>query len=224
MICPTQYSISDDLLHQAAMHIPDTEFKLTINEPTGKFFYDPWQVKEEFNNTVWSEILKTLPVPHGEARLIKLKPGQSYQSHADIDDRYHLNISGNNCFIIDLSAIQMFPLLNNGIWYDMDAGDKHTATNFGNRDRYQLVVRKLLNSPLASLNLISVKIESEISDLEDARFYFDNTVSKFLNQLNKSKMIGNFEYSTSQVSFDIPADFLDALKTVCGDYFHVRVV
>jgi hypothetical protein len=224
MLSKTSYSIDTELLDAALEQMPDTDFKYSINKPVGDFFYDGWQLKDEFQGTVWETLYNSLPIDKGETRIIKLIPTQSYSSHADIDDRYHLNISGNDCFIIDLHVQQMHQLVKDGIWYDMDAGGVHTAANFGNRDRYQLVSRKLLNRPTEQSSLVSVKIESKIADLEDARFYFDNTVSRFLNKVNKSKLMNNFKYSASTVSFDIHPICLIDLRTACTEYFHVRVV
>lgn len=101
------------------------EGKTTVNEPSGNFFYDPWRIKKEYQGTVWEKILSTLKFPIGEARIIVLKSGTCYLRHADIDDRYHLNISGDNSYLIDLEKTVMHELKRDGFWYKMHAGILH---------------------------------------------------------------------------------------------------
>jgi hypothetical protein len=144
MLTKTHYTADTTLFQEACYSLPKSEIKTTINEPTGDFFYAPWVLKAEYKGTVWETFYNSLPVAKGEARIIILDPGSCYQIHADIDDRCHLNISGEGCYLMDLTTEQMYRLEQDGIWYDMDAGFLHTATNFGRRSRVQLVVRKLL--------------------------------------------------------------------------------
>jgi len=145
MLTPTNYIVNTKLFQEACQTAPENwGGRTTINKPTGNFFYDPWELKDEYKGTVWQTLYDSLPVTKGEARIIVLGPGQAYQSHADIDDRYHLNILGDESFLIDLMREQMHKLNQDGIWYDMDAGFLHTAANFGRRARVQLVIRKLL--------------------------------------------------------------------------------
>ena len=144
MLTPTNYTVESILFQEACRSLPNEVMKTTINKPTGNFFYDPWILKDEYKGTVWETLYNSLPVVKGEARIIILDPRQCYQVHADIDDRYHLNILGDNSYLIDLVRDIMHPLAQDGIWYDMDASFLHTATNFGRRARVQLVVRKLL--------------------------------------------------------------------------------
>ncbi len=144
MLTPTNYTVDTHLFQKALNHLPSGEMKTTINQPTGNFFYDSWILKDEYKGTVWETLYDSLPVIKGEARIIILDPGHCYQTHADIDDRYHLNILGDNSYLINLVQETMYPLSQDGIWYDMDASFLHTATNFGRKARVQLVVRKLL--------------------------------------------------------------------------------
>ena len=144
MLCPTNYNVNANLLEEAIKQSNKDESKLVLNQPTGDFFYDPWIIKPEFAGTVWENILNSLPVNKGEARIITLKPGTSYYSHADADDRWHLNLKSEYGFVCDLDNQQMYLLKPDGIWYNMDAGRIHSAVNFGHIDRVQLVVRHLL--------------------------------------------------------------------------------
>ncbi len=191
MIYKTPYSISHELLSQSIAAIPFTANKITLNYPTGEFFYDRWEIKDEYRGTIWDTVLNHLPSNKGEARLIRLIPGTCYMSHADIDDRWHLSLVGNRSYLIDLDEDKMHKLDNDGCWYTMDAGCIHSAVNFGDIDRVQLVVRQLL--PVKMLqNPVNVKIESN-NDRHDYRYMFDELVSPWLNRRSKQGFIHNFK-------------------------------
>jgi hypothetical protein len=225
MLTMTQYTVPPLLLHKAGLELtPQDVFRTTINKPTGNFFYDPWEIADEFKDTVWQKIYDTLPIEDkGEARLIQLKPGECYQVHADIDDRYHLNLSGNNCYLINLDTKELTPLNFDGIWWEMNAGSIHSAANFGNRIRYQLVVRKLLNK-IKLDNPISVSITiPETVDQEDCRFVFDQTISPWLNTANKLSLIQDFEYAPRKVTFKTLQSSLDSLKEVIPEELSLNV-
>jgi len=194
--------------------------KTTINQPTGNFFYDPWILKDEYKGTVWGTLYNSLTVAKGEARIIILDPAHCYQTHADIDDRYHLNIQGEACYLMDLVREQMYRLEQDGIWYDMDAGLLHTATNFGRRARVQLVVRKLLKNNKLK-NPIEVSLSTTIENTDDARFVFDNTLSPWLNEANKLGLINNFDHSPISIKFNIEQDKIDSFKRVLPPEFKI---
>lgn len=218
MLSKTNYSIDVSLLQEPCFRSANEEMRTTINQPTGDFFYDPWIIKDEYKGTAWETLYNSLPVSKGEARIIILKSNQCYQIHADIDDRYHLNILGEECYLIDLVREQMFPLEQDGIWYNMDAGFLHTATNFGRRARIQLVVRHLLRKNNL-VEPIEVAVSTTISNADDARFIFDNTVSPWLNEANKLGFINNFSYSQVGVKFNIEKNKLDSLKHILSPEF-----
>ena len=73
MLSNTHYTVSVDLLQEAISQLPifDQRFDLTVS--TGDFFYDAWNISEPFKNTIWEELLLTLPTNFGQARLIMLK-------------------------------------------------------------------------------------------------------------------------------------------------------
>ena len=218
MITETSYTVDPSLFQEACYSLPKHGMKTAINEPTGNFFYDPWILKTEYKGTVWETLYNSLPVTKGEARIIILDPNQCYQIHADIDDRYHLNILGEKCYLIDLDDNIMHFLKTDGIWYNMDAGILHTATNFGRRARVQLVVRQLLNRNKLK-NPVSVALATTIQNPDDARFIFDNTLSPWFNLANKQGRICNFSYSSLLVKFDIENDMLDVLKNILPSEF-----
>jgi hypothetical protein len=216
MISKTEFSINESLITEALTSIPSEDFKFTLNRPTGNFFYDPWEVKDEFKNSIWEKILSSIKDSIGEARIINLKPGACYFSHADIDDRWHLSLIGNRSYLIDLDNQIMNKLKADGNWYSMNAGLRHTAANFGQIDRYQLVVRKLLIRNFLE-NPVTVEI-IEDEDRYDYRYIFDNEISPWLNQANKLKKISNFSYHQKSVRFDVDEKFMDELLSISKNF------
>jgi hypothetical protein len=220
MLTPTNYTVDPKLYQEACNHLPKGIMKTTINEPTGDFFYDPWIIKDEYKSTVWETLYNSLPGVKGEARIIILDPGQCYQIHADIDDRYHLNILGDNSYLIDLVRDNMHPLAQDGIWYDMDASFLHTATNFGRRARVQLVVRKLLKKNKLK-NPVNVSLATSMENPNHARFLFDNTMSPWLNDANKAGFINSFSQGAVIIKFNIEQDKLESLKHILPNEFSI---
>ena len=216
-------TLQTEFIKNLMNNVGDGKIKAEINQPTGDFFYDPWVIKEEFQNTVFEYLLKSLPYPIGEARFIILKPGSCYHSHADIDDRYHLNMQGQYSYLIDLENNIMFPTNKDGQWYEMNAGVRHTASNFGSINRVQLVVRQLLKRNQLD-NPISVKVNYSGSALEKFRFIFDDKVSPWLNHACKNNMINNFKTDQKQIWFDIEKIELINLKSMLGTNFSVEEV
>ena len=220
MLTPTHYTVDNQLILRALNNIPVDTFRFAINEPTGDFFYDPWALSNEFVDTAWGELYDSLSMPDkGEARIIKLNGGECYISHADIDDRYHLNLSGEKCYLINLNNESMHSLQCDGVWYTMDANPKHTACNFGNKIRYQLVIRKLLNKVLLE-DPISVTLITDI-DKDDARYLFDNTLSGPLNYANKHKLISDFKLLSNGVSFSIDKSIYQEILNILPKEFRI---
>jgi hypothetical protein len=224
MLTMTQYNVPPLFLKDGLDSIPSESFRTAINKPTGNFFYDPWVISDEFKDTVWERIYNTLLVEDkGEARLIKLEPGECYQSHADIDDRYHLNLSGNNCFLINLETEKLTPLNFDGIWWEMDAGSIHTAANFGNRTRYQLVIRKLLDKVILDKPVeVSITIPKTV-DQEDCRYIFDQRVSPWLNKANKLGLIQDFKYAPRNVNFKTTKENIEDIQDILPSEFTLNV-
>lgn len=218
MLIPTNYTVDTNLFQEARNHLPKGAMKTSINQPTGDFFYDPWILKDEYKGTVWETLYNSLPVVKGEARIIILDPGLCYQIHADIDDRYHLNILGDNSYLINLVQVIMYPLSQDGIWYDMDASFLHTATNFGRKARVQLVVRKLLKKNKLS-NPVEVSLVTSMDNPNHARFLFDNTMSPWFNEANKAGFINNFSQGAVSIKFNIEQDKLESFKRMLPDEF-----
>jgi hypothetical protein len=220
MLTKLPYTVDMVLIKSAVDQLPTIDYKKTINQPTGDFFYEPWVIKEEFRGTVWEEILSTLPAPIGEARLISLGYGNNYQSHADIDDRYHLNIQGNQSYLIDLDSKTMHQTLADGYWYEMNAGRLHSAANFGEVNRIQLVVRKLLSRHSIN-NSKNIKIICIKEDL--ARYSFDNKVSSWLNRNNKEGLITDFVFKDTVVEFKAEEQIVSDLENILPEQFRLEI-
>jgi hypothetical protein len=200
MLVKTEYKIPLSLIDEC-LEVINRSKQLILNKPTGDFFYDPWQIKEEYKNSVWENLLNSLPIDIGQARIINLQSGTCYFKHADIDDRYHLNLSGDCGYLIDLENEKLYNLEADGFWYDMNAGILHSAVSFGKFDRSQIVVRKLLNRS----NIDDPVMISITSNSSYPRYDFDNLISPWLNLSNKNKTITDFNYDFElmKVSFKI---------------------
>lgn len=210
MIQPTIHTIPSNLLNTAINSLPEVDFKLSLNEPTGDFFYDKWKIKKEFKGTVWEEILNSLPENKGEARIISLDIKTCYTMHSDIDDRWHLVLSEGESYLVDLDNKQMHqPSL--GVWHYMDAGRLHSAVNFSDSKRYQLVVRKPLNKNVLS-NPINVTLSFENLP-SNYRYVIDQFISPKLNYWNKHQQMCNFKQTTNNsLSFMLEKDVLHDLE------------
>ena len=219
MLQKLPYTVNALLLDKAQSSIPSVESKLTINQPTGNFFYDPWEIKEEFKGTVWETLLNTLPLDIGEARIIVLGNGTTYMSHTDIDDRYHLSLKGQYSFLINVDDEKMYPTVADGQWYEMNTGLRHVAANFGSYDRAQLVVRKLLNNPtLENYTTVTIK-----PICENPRFEFDDLISPLLNKINKQQLINDFSILQDGVSFNLNINAINELDSIDRNKFNIQL-
>lgn len=219
MLKTLPYTVDSTLLNEAQCSVPSVDSKLTINQPTGNFFYDSWKIKEEFKGTVWETLLNTLPLDIGEARIIVLGHGTTYMSHTDIDDRYHLSIKGQYSFLINVDDEKMYSTVADGQWYEMNTGLRHVAANFGSYDRVQLVIRKLLNNPILE-NCTTVTIKPIC---ENPRFEFDDLISPLLNKLNKQQLINDFNILQDGVSFNLNTDAITRLDSIDRSKFNIQL-
>jgi len=202
MLKDTGLKIEEHLFQEAKQKVFDTG-KHTLNRPLGKFFYDKWEIKDEFKNSVWDSILEPIKDNVGEARIIVLDSPSGYTKHADLDDRYHLNLAGDEGYLLDLENLEMHLCQQDGIWYEMDAGIKHSAISIGATRRAQLVVRKLL--PKNNLQN-PIKITLSLNHAND-RYFFDNLISPWLNRSHKKQIISNCSYTGYEFTFNLENAF-----------------
>lgn len=223
MLSKLNYTVSEELIQEASLIPEQTEFRFALNQPTNSFFYDKWEIKPEYKDTVWDKILQQLPVDDiGEARVISLKSGSCYLSHSDIDDRYHLNISGDESFLVDIENNQTFNLIRDYHWYTIDAGKIHSAVNVGRFTRVQLVVRKLLKHGTIT-DPVNITLIPNIDCKDTARWMFDRYVSNWLNYANKRGVLDNFEFQHGRVSFSLESGEVDKLKQCIPGEIQIKI-
>jgi len=218
MITKQLWQCPPGLIDQALKEFPIVETTV-LNEPTGNFFYDKWKIKDFFKDTVWQQVLDTLPYTIGQARIIKIDPGESYMAHADIDNRWHLNLTGEQSYLIDLDNKFMHECVRDHHWAYMDASRLHAATNYGSIPRLQLVIRELLVSS-SNTNMISITIAPAYTQ-SDFRYKFDNVLSPFLNRVNQTGKLANFNHNLSSSNFKLATDMLDEFKELITQDFQV---
>jgi hypothetical protein len=213
MVSELLWQCPQGLIEQALAECPINDEVVVLNKHDGNFFYGNWSIKDEFKDTLWKQVLDTLPCSIGEARIITLASGESYQSHADIDNRWHLNLTGHQSFLIDLENQEMFKCTRNNHWYFMRTGRKHTACNFGFIPRLQLVVREPLRESRHFTNLISVSITQAVPAPEN-HYKFDNIFSPWLNQINEEYKMTDFSPSPTLVTFKMEAELKEELERI----------
>lgn len=165
--------------------------KLDIMEPTGNFFYDPWQLKESFRTPELIALFDQLP-PVGQTKIVSIPPGTAYQAHADIEDRYHITLQGKHSYLIDLEHNEMHSTDVNDQCYLMDTTSVHTAANFGDCDRIQLVIRLLLNRNRLNTP-VRISIQPKLLDQpHNQRLWMDQHILTWLNQANKRGIMAHY--------------------------------
>jgi len=170
----------------------DETGRCRLNNPIGHWLYDPYTISNEWKDTAFHYFLDSIPYKIGEARLMKLEPGKCYMAHADVDNRYHLNlISNDQCYLIDLNTSTMHPIITDGILYEMDGSVIHTAVNFGAHPRVQLVIRVPL-SRYHNVTHIAKKITVNNPPF-DLRYKIDQTVSAIIGREIKQGNVSFFD-------------------------------
>lgn len=216
-ICP------DGLIKQALKEYPVTGENTVLNDPTGDFFYDRWAIRDLYKGTIWQQVLDTIPMPIGQARIIKLKPGESYMAHADIDNRWHLSLTGEQAYLIDLDNKVMHECVKDNRWAYMDASRTHAATNYGSIPRLQLVVREPLKRSRQPVDLVSIVME-QAYEQHDFRYKFDKIFSPFLNRANQKYKLADFAHTTFCLTFKLERELFDEFKQLLTLEFKVTYV
>ena len=197
--------------------------KNVLTKPRGDFFYDPHILDEQYKGTEIEKVLDLIPM-HGEARVIVMEPGQSYSAHADVDDRWHLTLDADESYLVDLKNQKMYKLVADGTLYLMDSGRLHTASNYGYKPRYQLVIRKRLKGRILD-NPVYFNL-TLIDPPYNARYLFYKSFSILLNRLEKEEKITNFKkISDKEIEFVIESEQITRIKELqrsCGFKFEIR--
>lgn len=198
----------------------DDRDRCSINEPIGDLLYGPYRIKSDWKGTEFEKVLSSLPFPVGEARLMRLSPGEVYRSHADIDDRYHLNLLTNeHCYLIDLDNKEMHQLFSDNELYLMDGSYLHTAVNFGSSHRVQLVIRVPLKQYKLD-NFLHVDIMF-LNPPHNLRYVVDQEISSYLNRSVKANKLGYFKEITP-VHYTMSID-KESLAYICNKLDHLKV-
>lgn len=219
MITKQLWQCPPGLIEQALKEHPITG-STVLNEPTGDFFYDTWKIKDLYKDTIWQKVLDSMPMSIGQARIIKMEPGESYMAHADIDNRWHLNLTGEQAYLIDLDNRAMYECTRDNHWAYMDASRIHAATNYGSVPRLQLVVREPLRRSRQPVALVSVSMEPAYEQ-HDFRYKFDKIFSPFLNRANQKYKLADFAHETFTLSFKLEQELLDEFKQLITPEFKV---
>ncbi len=224
MLSKTNFSFKASRLNSLLPKVVwDDKNRCQINYPLGNWLYDPYEIKEIWKGTALEELLNLVSTeyPIGEARLIRLTPGDCYLSHTDVDDRIHINLTGNDqSYLINLDNQTMYKTVPDDIVYYMDASHKHVAANFGSKDRIQLVIRirlKRIDKPQFSTRIIKFK-----SFHETFRYDFDNNISNLISKKIKQGKIGFFDFNTEELFIksdeDSFKDILNHIESISKDF------
>ena len=219
MITKQIWTCPDGLIEQALKECPITGTTV-LNQPTGDFFYDPWQIKDLYKGTLWEQVLDSIPMTIGQARIIKMEPGDSYMAHADIDNRWHLNLTGEQAYLIDLDEKIMYECERDNRWAYMDASRIHAATNYGSVPRLQLVVREPLRKSRQPVDLVSISMEPAYEQ-HDFRYKFDKIFSPFLNRANWEYKLADFAHTTFSLKFKLERELLEEFNQLVTEDFKV---
>jgi len=219
MIKKQRWQCPEGLIEQALKECPITGTTV-LNETTGDFFYDNWVIKDLYKDTLWKEVLDTLPYSIGQARIIKMEPGDSYMAHADIDNRWHLNLTGEQAYLIDLDNRVMHECVRDNHWAYMDTSHIHAATNYGSVPRLQLVVREPLFRSREPVDLVSISMEPAYEQ-HDFRYKFDKIFSPFLNRANQQYKLADFAHTTFSLKFKLERELLEEFKKLITPEFKV---
>ena len=196
----------------------DDMLKLDINQSTGEFFYNAWQLKPEYEHTEVARVLNQLG-PVGQAKIVSIPPGQCYLAHSDVEDRYHVTLQSDQCLVMDLSNHEQYPCVVDNRVYHMDTARLHTVVNAGYLPRIQLVVRQLLTRPKL-INPVRVHIEATEAPY-NLRQLWDQSILVWCNLANKKGVMNNFDPrdQEAELHFDLESTHLDSLREtlqVCG--------
>jgi hypothetical protein len=186
--------------------------RLELNNRTGTFFNDPWEIKDEFKNTPLGDVLNVLG-DIGQARLLRLTSGETYTAHYDPDDRIHLAIQSNPySYLVDIGENKLYHLpVDGNVWY-MDTGKLHVASNWGANDRIHLNIRVLLPKFSMERPYVRLTIYDDSYDWKQKHYL---SVMGFINRKIKQKVITGFHSTDERVLF-INTDDLTIFDNVVG--------
>ena len=193
----------------------DDMFKLDLNQPTGNFYYDPWQLKPEYEHTAVAQLLHQL-APVGQVKIVSIPPGQCYLAHSDVEDRYHVTLQSEHSYVLDITHQQVYECRVDDRVYHTNTAQLHTVMNAGYVPRIQLVIRELLTRHQL-VNPVRIHIQATQAP-HNLRQQWDNHILVWCNLAHKQGIITDFDpmNSEAQVQFHMESDHLDSLRAVLG--------
>ena len=219
LLSSSDYKVSEEVLHKLKSVVP-SENKI-LSEPTGNFYYDPWIISPSIKNTVYHEVLESLPVKHGQARIFLRPSGTCYNIHGDMENRWHFNLTGEQCYLIDLESFEMFPTVLDGKWYYLDTSILHSTANFGFVPRFQVVIRDLLIHGNI-VNPVNITLKGKI--LNDKLFMekFHKFYVCYLNKKNKEGHLDNYQPTPTAIHFTIEEQYVSEIESICPNEFIIE--
>ena len=193
----------------------DDMFKLDLNLPTGNFYYDPWQLKPQYEHTEVARVLDLL-APVGQVKIVSIPPGQCYLAHSDVEDRYHVTLQSEHSYVLDITQQQSYECRVDNRVYLMNTAQLHTVMNAGYVPRIQLVIRRLLTRHTLQ-DPIHIHIEATEAP-HNLRQQWDNHILVWCNLAHKQGIMTDFDpmNSEARVQFRMESDHLDSLRSVLG--------
>ena len=144
MLTKTNIQFNINPIIEQVFSLSWTEKSIVLNETSGTLLNGPYTILPKFVNTPLGDALAKLG-NIGEARLLRLEPGETYSAHTDPDDRLHLSIISNEfCYLANLEDNTIHTLPVDGYIWELDTSIRHSAFNLGSYVRINLNVRKLL--------------------------------------------------------------------------------
>ena len=209
MLSKTNYKFPIQPILDQFETIPYFDSRLTLNETDGNLLTGKYRVKAEYVGTPLGDVLEALG-DIGEARLLKLKSEEVYTAHCDPDDRYDLVITTNpHCYLIDIEKNVMHHLEPTGEVWKLDTSIRHTAANFGSRERVYLNVRERL----PQFNLPGVKFSFSGGDFDWKQVLYED-IMKYLNIKIKSGEVWGIEkVNDLELMLNATNDVIDFIKT-----------
>jgi uncharacterized cupin superfamily protein len=180
-----------------------------IAHRTGDAYYDEWLLDDRYRGTELGRLWDTLDRP-GQARVIMQPPGRAYMAHADVDDRYHINLTGSESYLIDLDQGRLHPCRADGRVYRFQASMAHTAANFGNEHRAQLVIKqRLAHNTLTDPVPTMVRLRNR-RDYHQGRYGYDLRMLAFIGSGSRLGVITAFQG-------DVAGSYGEDYRDVDGD-------
>jgi hypothetical protein len=190
------------------------------NDSKGDRYYREMELFDKYKGTVVERYVKSLNRKLSKVCVIIQEPGDTYPIHADIDDRFHLNLQSDNAYFIDFKTNISIPIETDRKVYLMNTGGLHSAVNFGLKRRLQIgATISLEYHNLKSPMSVNIHYNGKNKNYD---YFYNFYVMPWLNLANKNKLINNYvKPKDSNLFVDIEEEQLESLKNAAGDNFEI---